>query len=166
MCREIIEICDVENHPLNVVEKFAKKGSFLVANRDFVTVNAERFEIKDGRVRFVMVGKAVPNHPKGESFKSCVRATIHYNGMVIEEAPDDPNSCIFWNMSQVDPAGWIPEAVYNWVTRFVPKEFKDLMYIGCQTRKKKNLGHLDFHIFYQRQEEIENMAKQLEGLKN
>ncbi|KAL9642714.1 hypothetical protein ABK040_009793 [Willaertia magna] len=130
--REILQIFNVPNKPQNqVVEYLVKKGNLLVATRDFVTINAEKYNEEDKS--YLLIGKSIDQYPKESKY---LRSTILYLGMKI--VPINENSCEFYCVTQVHPRGWIPLWVYEWVLQFLPKEFHQLTTKACQLRIEQN----------------------------
>jgi hypothetical protein len=124
-----------------------KAGTFLVANREFTTLNAERFE--NGIC--YMVARSIPSDVDVfDTFPSqlgdvgnTVRSHILYLGQAI--VPISENVCQYWCITQVDPAGWIPATLYNWVTRFLPREFQTTMKKGCFQRLEQTDKYLNYY---------------------
>jgi hypothetical protein len=126
---------------VNVVERLTKAGTWPLGNRDFVTLGGTMKEtVKEGN-RFIMIGRSVVhrNAPDCDNF---VRGHIQYYGLVLQPTKN-PNECEYWSIVEADPKGWIPQSVYNYVTRFGPKEFEDSVKKGIQMRLEQNLSDQD-----------------------
>jgi len=81
------------------VEYLVKLGNFFVATRDFVTINAERYDEKEQA--YYTIGKSIDKYPKESRSKNYVRSEITYLGTKLCRVDD--NSCEFWCVTQVHP---------------------------------------------------------------
>ncbi|KAG2374905.1 hypothetical protein C9374_010279 [Naegleria lovaniensis] len=128
--REILAIFNVEGKPQNqVVEYIVKKGNLIVSSRDFVTINAEKYDEKTNS--YLMIGKSVNEFPK-ESPSSYIRGNILYLGMKI--VPIDDKRCEFYCVTQTNMNGYIPNFVYEWALKSLPSEFQVITDEGCHQR--------------------------------
>ena len=152
--RRIIQIFHTPNHDdileYQVVEHMVKKGTFVVSDRDFVTLNAEIWE--DDHTMYC-VGKSIEYEGAPQSARGVVRSIILYLGTRIQLLTDGGESgkstVRVWFVTQTDPKGWIPSSVVNWAQRFLPKEYKQNVERAIAQRRQKSDSELKYTNYYQ-----------------
>ncbi|KAL0490727.1 hypothetical protein AKO1_002214, partial [Acrasis kona] len=144
--RSILQVYQVPGTVQNqVIENFVKAGTLMVANREFITLNAE--QQLEGMI--YMLGKSIDISETNVSDPSRfhplnpVRSDIVYLGQAI--IPISENVCQYWCITQVDPGGWIPSMLYNYATRYLPKEFQNTMSVGCRGRQERDNEYINFY---------------------
>jgi hypothetical protein len=144
--REIVHIFHDPNNssaPYQIVEHMVKRGQFVVANREFISLSAEAW---DGDVMYSL-GRAIDLPDVKTLDKSAVMSYILYLGQCIEKLGD--GKIRYWCVSQTDAAGWIPGWVVNWACKKLPEEFQKGMNIATQLRLKKHPDGKSYTNYYQ-----------------
>jgi len=105
-------------------------GVFLLANREFIFLENRTYSEQDG---YVVACITVPyDYPVVIGF---VRGEMLPSGWVVKEI--EPNVCEVTYIAQVDPKGWIPPFIVNWVATDALAALTKIRTILTETTEQK-----------------------------
>lgn len=129
-----------QGEPKNSIIWTAKRGQFLVANRDFVSIQSTMREIGPSgeTVAYRTLSRAQDNFY--EPVEKCVRANLIILGIKLW-TDSLTGKTKYVCVTQIDPSGWISSSIVNWVVKFVPSEFEKGIIEGCKYRIENNMDN-------------------------
>jgi len=105
-------------------------GVFLLANREFIFLENRTYSEQDG---YAVACITVPyDYPVVNGF---VRGEMLPSGWVVKEI--EPSVCEVTYIAQVDPKGWIPPFIVNWVATDALAALTKIRTILTETTEQK-----------------------------